>query len=116
MAVSLGRPLPDWALREAPSATEAELLVLRIKAMLMASTGALTPSKLRKLKVLRAQMDELKQKTPSKGLKDVVQACVLDNPELLGEDENQPAPPESGIESGAGDVERPSTPALAVVA
>ncbi len=116
MSVSLGRSLPDWALREAPNATDAQLLELGVKAMLMASTGALTPGKLRKLKVLRAQMDELKQKAPSKELKDLVQASLLEAPELFADCDGQAAQPSDGAGIGVSEAQRPSTPAFAVVA
>ena len=96
MAVSLGRPLPEWALREAPSAADAELLELRIKAMLIAETGPLTPAKLKKLKVVRVQIDELQQKSPPKGMKELVQACVLGAPELFGEASGSAAPTSDG--------------------
>ncbi len=63
MAVSRGRSLPDWALREAPSSAAAELLEIGIKVMLMACTGAMTPAKLRKLVVLRGQVADLSRRT-----------------------------------------------------
>jgi hypothetical protein len=108
MAVSLGRPLPEWALREAPSAADAELLRLRIRAMLIAQTGPLTPAKLRKLKVLHSQIEELKQKSPANGMKELVQACVLGAPELFGEGSDRPAPPSEGFQEAKSEVSRPS--------
>ena len=96
MAVSLGRRLPEWALREAPSAADVELLELRIRAMLIAETGPLTPAKLKKLRILRAQIDELEQKSPAMGMKELVQACVLGAPELFGEASGSAAPTSDG--------------------
>jgi hypothetical protein len=108
MAVSLGRPLPEWALREAPSAADAEVLELRIRAMLIAETGPLTAAKLRKLNVLRAQIDELQQKSAPKGMKELVQACVLGAPELFGEACDRAAPTSDGFEEPKSEVSRPS--------
>jgi hypothetical protein len=116
MAVSLGRPLPDWALREAPSAADAELLELRISAMLIAEMGPLTPAKLKKLKVLRAQIDELEQKSPAKCVKELVQSCVLGAPELFGEADEQAAPVPNGAEGRESGVTRSSASSFQVVA
>lgn len=57
-AVSLDHPLPDWACRDAPDARER--LRLSTKLAIMVSTAPLTRSKLRKLKVLKQQVLELK--------------------------------------------------------
>jgi hypothetical protein len=62
LAVSQDRPLPAWAIRQAPDAAAAEQLVASLKLMLMASTGTLTLSRLRKLRVLQSQLSDLAQK------------------------------------------------------
>jgi hypothetical protein len=51
----------------------------------MASTGTFSPSKLRKLAVLAAQMAELKQKAPDKDMKSLVNATRLSKRESLHE-------------------------------
>jgi hypothetical protein len=68
MSVSVGRPLPDWAVREAPNRAALDSLELAIKAMLMACFGAMTPSKLQKLRVIGAQMVDLRRMAPPKAL------------------------------------------------
>jgi hypothetical protein len=85
MAVSLRRSLPQWALREAPSKADAELLEIGVRAMLLASTGAMTRHKLRKLRTLRAQKAELRQKSSTKALKTLVNATTLSKRESLHE-------------------------------
>ena len=74
MAVSLGRPLPDWAVREAPDQAALDSLELAIRAMLMACSGAMTPSKLRKLRVIGAQVADLRRMAPPKALQHLVDA------------------------------------------
>jgi hypothetical protein len=59
MAVSQDRSLPTWAIDQAPCPAEVEDLVASIRLLLMASTGPLTLSRLRKLRVLHSQVAEL---------------------------------------------------------
>jgi hypothetical protein len=59
MAVSQDLSLPAWAIDQAPNPAEVEELVALIKLLLMASTGPLTFSRLRKLRVLQSQVAEL---------------------------------------------------------
>jgi len=63
MAVSLGRLLPQWALEQAPSRADIDLMICSVKLTILASAGLLTPSKLRKLRILQAQMAELNQRS-----------------------------------------------------
>jgi hypothetical protein len=62
MAVSQNRPLPAWAVEQAPDAAAVDQLTTVVKATITASTGSLTLSKLRKLHVLQLQLLELEPK------------------------------------------------------
>jgi hypothetical protein len=116
MAVSLGRPLPDWAVREAPNGAALDSLELAIKAMLMACFGAITLRKLRKLNFIDAQMADLRRMAPTKALQTLVNALDVQERASPGDViEPDRATGESPTEAVCDQDEAPSSP-LAQVA
>ena len=114
MAVSLGRPLPDWALREAPCKAAAEGLRLGIKAMLLACTGAMTATKLRRLRTLREQIANLRRLEESQAaLKTIMPGVRRGHPKSSAEIADKGTMPTGSSEQEAGATGGPGSQKLA---